>query len=207
MAKKYTGRYRDIPSFLAALNTTIEAGKPRQWSPLVLKSTVAGRESDAAIYYEKTEISAPEDEGVAPETGHAAPVARKRRTTKAVTAEKTTPARRVRATPARTKTAPKKQADPTEEEKPAIKRSTSKARTKPAASKSVEADVLAAEKKVTRKKRTASVARKTSADESETKAPARKARTTKKSEDTTAKPPAARKRTTRARKAGTTNTL
>lgn len=205
LAKKYTARYKDIPGFLTALNTAIEAAKPRQWSPLVLKSTVAKKEDDAAIYYEKTEISTPEDEGVIPETGHAAPAAKKRRTTKAA-AEKTTPARRVRATPARAKTTPSKKADSAEEKKPAVKRSTSKAKTKPATSENVEADTLSAEKKVVQKKRPASVSRKTTADEPPTKAPARKARTTKKAEDTPAKPPVARKRTTRAKKEDMTNT-
>jgi serine/threonine protein kinase len=204
MAKKYTDRYRNIPDFLAALNTAIEAGKPHKWSPLVLKSTAATRESDSTIYYEKTEISIPE-EVIAPETGHAAPVARKRRTTKATAAEKTAAPQRVRATPVRAKTAQRKQADPTEEKKPAVKRSTSKAKTKPAISEASEVNA-SAEKKVVRKKRPVSVARKITADEPQAKTPVRKARTTKKAEDTPTKSPVAKKRTTRAKKEGTANT-
>jgi len=207
LAKKYTDRYRDIPGFLAALNSAIEAGKPRKWSPLVLKSAAATRENDSTIYYDKTEISIPEDEALAPETDHTAPVASKRRATKAVAAEKTATPRRVRATPAKAKTAQRKQADPTEEKKPAVKRSTSKAKTKPATSEAVSVDTLSSEKKVVRKKRPASVARKTSVDEPQAKTPVRKARNTKKkAEDTPAKSPVAKKRTTRAKKEGTAHT-
>jgi hypothetical protein len=56
------------------------------------------------------------------------------------------------------------------------------------------------------KKRPVSVARKITADEPQAKTPVRKARTTKKAEDTPTKSPVAKKRTTRAKKEGTANT-
>ncbi len=208
MAKKYTDRYKDIPGFFTALNSALETSKPQQWSPLFLKSTATVKKNNSTIYYEKTEINAPEDDVLTPETGHAAPVVRKRRTTKAVVVETTPSPRRTKATPAKASSSrpvAKKQADATGEKKP-VRKSTSKAKTKPPASEAVEQNALPSTKKVVSKKRAPTAVKKTAADEPHTKTPARKSRTIKKkSDETPVTAPAPKKRMTRAKKEGAQN--
>ncbi|GHO41861.1 hypothetical protein KSX_00240 [Ktedonospora formicarum] len=188
IAKKYSDRYKDIPSFLEALTTALQSRRPSLQAPFILKDPMSRGERDSAIYNEKTEIVTPEDEGPIPAAS------RKRRTTKATTTEKAGSSKAVRTASVKAKVireVERKKADPTEEKKP-TRKSASLAKTTQKNSDTVKAEMLPPEKKAIRKKDPASKSRKTSVGEKQTKATAGRVSATKKPGSTRAKSQAER---------------
>lgn len=228
MAKKYAERYKDVLSFLEALGAAVETRRPHAGPPLVLNGAAEARrshvrpalvlkgaaessEKDSEIYYEKTELSAPEDEKTGASAGHAATAARKRRTTKATTGEKVAAPRQARTTVKAEgvrKAVGKKEAEPAGTKKP-VKRSAGSTKAKQAMPETREAGIQASDKKVLSRRRAAATVKKKSVSEGAVEASqvktvaARRVSTAKKTDGTSAKSPAAKKRTGSGEKSAT----